>query len=166
MGFPKFDDSNEQMVKLLAQIAANTGSLPQGSTQPQVQQSGPMEIDPRQLHVVETPLLEEANPDGTVTIEPGEEVTIAEYDTTSDFHLIAAGATNQGDVYYRIRADYEKSVAGGWRVMPMGTMGSPYSFVKELGVMFPIEEKIVYEAKLAEAAESTVDVSGKLYLKL
>lgn len=165
MGFPKFSDSDERMLELLAQIAQNTGSAQQETTQQRGQQSGPVPIDPRRFHVVETPDLEDANPDGTVTIEPGETVELARYDATA-CHLIGVGAKTQRDVFYRLRADHEKNFAGGWRTMPFGTLGSPYSFVNELGLTFPIEEQIVYEAKLPDGIGSTVDISGKILLRL
>ncbi|WIV67552.1 hypothetical protein [Natrialbaceae archaeon AArc-T1-2] len=155
------------MVQLLEDIARNTGNIDVDvdNDNQSAQESLPISIDPRDFLVIETPQLEGSNPDGTITIEPGEVVEIARFDTVP-CHLIGVGAKNQLDVVYRLEVDHQKSLAGGWRSMPLGTMGSPYSFVKELGVTFPVEDQIVYKAKLSEAAESTVDVSGKILLRL
>ncbi|APW99408.1 hypothetical protein CHINAEXTREME_17245 [Halobiforma lacisalsi AJ5] len=173
MTVPRFDNYEEEAVALLRQIAANTGAIDDvggGSSPstPQTGTSGPANdrMSPEEYIVIETAALEEANPDGTVTIEPGETVTLAEYESRAagSFSLLAAGASEHMDVAYRLVADDDR-VVGGTTYSPLGSINDPFSFPKMYDTELQVSDLIEYQATLSPNAEGTVDAAARLHLR-
>lgn len=160
-------DNQDRMVALLEQIAANTGGLGDEEIDASGQSTSSVErVNPRRFHVIETTEMESANADGTVTLEPGESAPIVAFRHKPGFALLGVGAKNQQDVEYRLVADDTERIGGDWRAAPLGEIGSPFSFVDQLGVVFDIEEQLELEARLSEDASSTVDLAGKFHIQI
>lgn len=119
-------------------------------------------MDQQSLRIVETDNLEEANDDGTRTVNPGETVTLARIAPGFRFALLAAGASDSSNVQYRLVADQDR-VIGGTTGSPLGTVNSPLSFVEEYGAAIEINQEVEYRARLDESAGSSVDLVARLH---
>jgi hypothetical protein len=122
-------------------------------------------INPYGYRIYETADLAEANGSGTITLEPGEEATIVESDNASNGLLgLAIGASDKPDVRYRLYVDGERTV-GGLTNSPLGTVNSPFSFVKMLGGVLPAERRIEYRAIYDPAATGEVELAARLHVE-
>ncbi len=161
-GIPGMGSEDRSIIELLAIIARNTGGL--DDDDPQLPQ-GTRPIDPEQLVITETADLNGTNPDGTVTIEPGEDEVIARDEAGTGLVLLAAGATDEDDTHYYIRVDYDRTV-GGTRHSPLGTINTPFSFTEMYGGMIVAEHTVEYRARVSEDASGPVDIAGRLHLEV
>jgi hypothetical protein len=179
-------DNEDAMVRLLVQIAKNTGGLDGGDTS--ITQEGDQTtvtregdtisqdetvnvetaeqrtgmIAPRAYVVKETADLDGANPDGTITVDPSKEVVVAEWEPGQDFSLLAAGATDHPNAAYLLRAD-SNSPIGGATASPLGSVTDPFSFVDELGGAVYCEKRVQYLVRLSSNATESIDVAARLH---
>ena len=167
-----FSDNEDKMVRLLEQIAANTGSIDELGDGPQQEiniqgetvSSRVGTIDPKDLLVIETDDLDASNDEGAVTVDPGEQATIVGYRPGWPFAVLAVGANDEADVQYQLRVDGQTPV-GGTTNSPMGTVNNPFSFVDELGGAPHAEKRVDLIAYVDQSASAPVDLVGRLYLE-
>lgn len=167
---PEIRDNEDEMVRLLRQIAANTGSLddldgPRNeiTIKGQSVKSRVGTIDPKNMVVVETDNMEGAESDGSMEVEPGETVTFVKY-RGDPFAVLAVGATDKTDVTYQLRVDGRTPI-GGTTNSPLGALNDPLSFVDKLGGAPHAEQTVEYQAHLSSAASAPVYVVGRLYVE-
>lgn len=164
-------DNPDRMVALLETIAQNTGGLGDlgdaGTDQEvNIQGSTPDSrigmLAPQNLVVSETDDLDAANDDGSVTLEPGDSVTVVEIATDQPTALLAVGASDAEDVEYQLVVDDQYPI-GRATNSPLGTVNDPFSFVDVLGGAVPAQRSVSYQASLAPEAGSSVDLVGRMY---
>lgn len=164
----KIRDNIDRVVDLLEQIAKNTGSLdgPDITEEITVEGQGPETrvgiIEPGAVVVQETADMDDANPDGTITLQPGESKAMVSHRASAPFALLAAGAVDKADVEYQLKIDGGAPVAGTTQ-SPLGLINDPFSFVQKLGGAVGVEKSVVYLARLDESASSSVDLAARLY---
>lgn len=170
---PSARDNVDRMVQLLEQIAANTGTRDRadGGDGGHGSDGGDgiggyarQPINPTSYRIIETSYLEDATPDGSVTLEPGEEAPIVKYDPRDGGALMALGATDEPDVRYALRFDHQH-IIGGWTNSPLGLINDPFSFVNEFGVVLPAEQTVEYVARYDSTASGEVDLVGRLHVQ-
>lgn len=155
-------DEDDEALALLRSINQGIGAIDVGSNNQQPARQLRF-VDPKNMAAVETKALDDANADGSITLQPdGESKIIAEYAPDYPCALVAAGAQDEPDVEYRIKVD-DEIVAGGWLASPHGSINSPFSFVDMMGGAIPAQRVVVYEARLAESAGSSIDVVARLF---
>lgn len=166
-----FSDNEDKMVALLEQIASNTGDLDELEQSREVTietesvASRVGVVEPQDYIVVESDNLDHANDDGTVSLSPGDQVVIAEWQPEFPFALLAAGATDAADVEYTLIADTDQTL-GGVTSSPLGTLNDPFSFVDAIGGAPSCEKSIKYVARLDSDASSSVDIAARLHAEV
>lgn len=132
-----------------------------GSTQ------GARIFDPSRLIINDTTSLEDANADGSITIEPGKTEKVVSYEPPQrgEFALLAVGLTDRRDVTYRLKYDGNTTI-GGWTQSPLGTVNDLFSFYRVYGAMLPVKNQVTYEAKLSENASGSVDLAGEIHVQI
>jgi hypothetical protein len=129
-------------------------------------------LDIRGYNIYETADLVEAgysedavNNDGSVTLEPGDEVPIASTGNLSNgCKLLAVGAVDETDVKYYIEIDGEQTF-GGVTNSPLGTVNDPFSFAEEFGASVPVQQGVEYMASLSPNASSSVDLVSRIHVQ-
>jgi len=115
--------------------------------------------------VAESADMKWANADGTVTVEPGDEVPLVRYDVEADAGmLLAVGATDEQDVRYRVEVDDNRTV-GGKTESPLGVLNDPFSFVDKLGGAIPASRTLIYYAELDASASASVDLAARIHVE-
>lgn len=165
-------DDDDRAVKLLEQIARNTGSI--GDLDGGVEQEITIEsenvnsrvgtVKPRNYIVVETADMDGANDDGTVTLQPGDTKVLVSY-AGDPFAALALGANNEQGVEYVLRADSDRTV-GGVTQSPLGSIGDPFSFVQAIGAAVSCEKSIEYIARADPNMTDPVDVAARLHVEV
>jgi hypothetical protein len=126
--------------------------------------SGVKLLDATRYIVLETANLDEANDDGTVTLEPGDETALIRYDLGTPVAVTAIGAVDHNDVTYYIRINNEKTI-GGETNSPLGTVNAPFSFIEKLGAAIPAES-LEYIARYDSAASGQIDLAARAHLEV
>lgn len=121
-------------------------------------------LSPSGFIITETSDLEESNDDGAVTLSPGEEQALVEYEARGDMGtaVLAVGANDVQDVEYGLRIDRSK-VVGGKTESPLGTINSPFSFIDRLNAVVPANSTVEYVAWYDGGATGDVDLAARLY---
>lgn len=167
-GLPGMKDDTTRMVRLLEQIAENTRDI---DAEHDIRLEG-ARIDQRigvlphnAIVITETADmdLESLNPDGTITIEPGDKRKIAEY-REGDHGVLAYGAVDEPDLVYWLEVD-GTPVVGPTR-SPLGTINSPFSFVDVYGGAVPSEERTEVIVSRPDDATGSVDVAARLHVEM
>lgn len=170
---PQMQDHDDKTVELLGEILDELRGSGVGGDDVTINknvgtgsggQSPVARIDPTRVIIIETAALEDSNPDGTITIQPGEKQKIVEYHTGGDhpINLLALGATDRQNVSYRVVYDNDQTL-GGWTQSPLGAVHDPFSLVETYGLTIPVERRVGIEAMLSESADSSVDLIGRLH---
>jgi plastocyanin len=168
----RIEDDTEKMLALLRQLVENTGGLAERSgpggtdvtIEGQTAASRVGTIEPANLLVVETADLEDANDDGTITVEPGSTETFVQF-RGQPHNVLAGGAVDRADVRYNLEADGSTTV-GGTTNSPLGSINEPFSFVATLGGAPGVERRSAYKAFLSEGADAPVRLAGRLFVEL
>lgn len=169
-GVPGMGSEDRSMVELLEIIAVNTGGLDASrdgeidiTHQPGVHGQRP--IDPGGYSIYETADLDKANPDGTVTVQPGEEAVLAETPRMDrGWALYAAGAVDEDDCAYYIRIDNEL-VVGGTTASPLGTINSPFSFPETMGGYVPASTVVELLVRYSAEASGEINLAGRIHVE-
>lgn len=164
-------DNDDEMVRLLRQIAENTGKTLKSDkdiTQEITMEGESAEsrvglIPPKSYVTVETADMEYANDNGTVTLEPGDSVPLVEH-ANHPKALYAVGATDIQDVEYTLMVDDE--IIGNRTNSPLGLVNDPFSFVESLGGAIPAEDQIAYVAHYDAGASGSVNLAARIHLEL
>lgn len=178
---PGLRDNDDVAVELLSEILAELrGSSPGGGNggddvtiNETVYQGGSgggaptAPMDPERYYVVETAGLDDANLDGSITLQPGEqrEIVGIEHEGAAPIILYAVGATDRVDVSYRLTYGNDNNL-GGWTQSPLGSINNPFSFVQSLGRTIPVDQRVSYVARLSDQAESSVDLAGRVHVEV
>lgn len=145
---------------------ANVDTGGADNTRPTIEQrwGGLRVLSPSGFIISETSDLPNANSDGTVTLEPGDEQALVEYRSRGDTGVacLAVGANDVQDVQYGLRIDRSK-VVGGRTESPLGVLNDPFSFVDSLNAVVPANDVIEYVAYYDASATGTVDMAARLY---
>ena len=163
-----FPDNNDRAIELLEMIARNTGSIDADTDElggPDGIPEGPQYINPNNYLIAETADLDDANDDGTITLEPGDTTPIVDVDRDRPVAVLAVGANDVNDVRYQLYRD-NSVVVGGTTNSPLGTLNSPFSFPNELGVSVPVEGRVQYRAHYPRDATGTVELAGRMHVEL
>jgi hypothetical protein len=165
---PTIEDNDEEALELLRQIAENTGGIEElaKDDQPRTRRRSLG----RNYAVVETADLDpdnwSINSDGTITIQPGEEKPIVNYSVSGgNPTCLAIGANDVKDLKYKLVRD-NTFVVGNETESPLGTVGSPFSFVQELDAGVPANSRLTYYGVLPSSAGSSVDVAGRMHVEV
>lgn len=167
MTFPGMSDNYDQMVQLLAQIAENTGDIETQETQDVTIEGSNIDqrigvVPHNTIVITESGDLDSADDDGTITLERGQETTIAEF--TDQAHAVyAVGATDVQDVRYWLEIDGDPAV--GPTRGPLGTVNSPFSFVEKYGGAVPADNRCRLRA-LYTGDSGEVNVVGRIHLEV
>jgi len=162
-------DTDDEIVRLLRQIQANTSSSTEPDVTKEVNLNGTTAdervglIPARSYITVESDNLDHATDAGTVVLEPGDSVPIVEYRDTAAA-VYAVGATDKQDVEYTLEVD--NATVGGRTNSPLGLLNEPFSFVNTLGGAVPVESSIEYVAHYDENADGTIEIVGRLHLEV
>lgn len=156
-------DHQERQTELLTLIAEGVGALNDDQS---ATRAGLRPLAPAQYVLQETDNLDHANPDGTATVSPGEQVRLIDYSARSDggVALLALGATDQSDVEYALRLDNDR-ILGGWTNSPLGSVNDPFSFVDAYQAFAPAQSRIEYLARLDAGASSSVDLVARAHIE-
>jgi len=165
---PGIRDNDDRMVALLEQIAQNTGSL-DGGIDREISIEGTHSGDrvghlqPDTLIVAETDDLDrdDINDDGTITVEPGEEMPLARIRPDVPFAILAVGAVDEVDVTYQLKIDNDPAISP--TNSPLGLINDPFSFVVAYGAAIPAEKSAVYTARLDPQASGSVDLAARIH---
>lgn len=126
--------------------------------------SGVRLMDANRYVALETTNLDEANTNGTVTLQPGDSQALIRWDRELEVAIMAIGAVDKDDVQYEIRANHDQTV-GGVTQSPLGTINDPFSFVQELGAAVPVQT-FEYVATLSQNASSPVDLAARAHMEV
>lgn len=166
MTLPGLSDNTDDAVALLQQIAENTSNTPevdQTLEGANIQQR--IGVIPGQSVVIkETAHLEDANPDGSVTLSPGDKATIAEFNEGQEHAVYAFGATDTNNVLYHLEIDGTPVI--GPTNGPLGTVNNPFSFVETYGGALPADKRTRLIATYPSAATGDVDVVGRIHVEV
>lgn len=169
-------DSVDEQTQLLRAIAHQLGAIDMNAASPEVNVSMPdslpgqaaqnRPIHPSSLVITETSDLDEANEDGTVTLNPGEEAVIARQEArvADGMMLLAAGATDKQDAEYFLRFDNDV-VVGGSRNSPLGTLNTPFSFVENYSGVPVAEDVIEYVVRYDTNASGELNIAGRMHIE-
>ncbi len=162
-------DNEDRMVALLEKIASNTGG---GITEEQtVTQNveyegqtadGRVGVIPKgSYQTVETDGMDGMEDGETITLQPGESAPLIYHDRPC--MLYAIGATDVSGVSYELRIDGR--AVGGRTNSPLGTIGTPFSFVNTLGGVLGVENKVEYVAHNPADNTGQVELAARLHLE-
>lgn len=170
MGLPGITDNDDVMVRLLKQIAENTGGSSSGPrTEVTIEgESAPSRvgaIDPASYVIVETDDLDGVDNGSMVTAEPGDSVVLAEFTPDTPFSVLAVGAVDEQGVQYELRADYQRTI-GGRTNSPLGLINSPFSFAEATGGVVVCEQAVQYVAHYDKEATGPVDLAARLHVEV
>lgn len=112
--------------------------------------------------VRETADMDESKPNGTRELEPGEDVALARLQSDAGVGCLAVGATDASDVTFYLYADNSTTIGGTTR-SPLGTIGSPYSFVSDLNGIVAANHKLEYRAQYDSSATGTVELNARIH---
>lgn len=159
-----FTDRGDQILTELRGIRKQLGGLDDedGPGENAVWQ-GLRTFKPGEWVIDETAALDEANDDGTITLNPGEQKTIAEahHPNADAIGLLSVGAADEQNVRYFIRID-SKYVVGGVTNSPLGSVNSPFSFPDYYNAIIPADQRIEYVAQRPTNASGAVDLVARL----
>ena len=116
------------------------------------------------FRITETADLDAAGTDNQITIAPGEEKTVAEYeaqDPRRQMFLLALGATDRGSTDYQLYVDDDRKLSTR---SPLGEVNQPFSFLRELGFVYPAEQIIEYRLRRDSSAGSSADYVARMYV--
>ena len=164
--FPQIGDNQDAMVELLAIIAQNTGGL--GDLDPTSDDAAPSGVRTlRRDSLVwkETADLDGANADGSITLEPGQEITLAEHSTGGirPLALLAVGAIDEDDAQYAVKLDGD--TVGSWTNSPLGLINDPFSFIREYRATIIAARRIGYAARLPSDAAGPIDLAARIHVE-
>lgn len=103
-------------------------------------------IDLANYLVLESSDLGHANSDGAVTVDPGDDVVLCEYEPTStdaSVLLHALGATNLNGIQYQL--EYGQNVSHRSEGPP-GGYNDPFSFTQNFGAPLTSDQTVTYRA--------------------
>lgn len=164
---PRFSDNEDEMVRQLKAIRTLLGDGSLGGEVDLTSVKTPRRaLEPGSYVTVESDEMDWSNEDGTVTVEPGDEVPLVKHYASGEqgVMLLAVGATDEQDVRYRAEVDDQRTV-GGQTNSPLGVLNSPFSFVESLGGAIPANRSVAYYAKLDEDAPAPVDLVARLHVE-
>lgn len=105
------------------------------------------------------------NPNGSITLQPGDDVPLASTGSLNQGgYVLAVGATDETGVEYYLDIDGEYEV-GGRTNSPLGTINSPFSFIKEFGATVPANSSAEYRAHYGEDESGEVELVGRLHVQ-
>lgn len=165
MGFG-ISDNEDEMVALLRKIAENTGTLDQPEQtinlngQTADQRVG--FIPANAFVTLETDDLENSDPDGTLTLSPGDTKAVVEY--SGQCAVYAVGCSDKQDVEYQLEVDGR--VVGGRMNSPLGLLNDPFSFVEKLGGAVPVEKRVRYVVNYDSEASGDIALAGRLMVEV
>ena len=118
-------------------------------------------VPPGQLRLVETSDLQDANDDGSVTIEANTERELLLYENRADhpFLLHFLGAADALDVQYVLRVGQEIVFTSE---SPVGTITNPFVFADYYGGPMAFARDITYSAR--NNTGSSIDLAGRMGL--
>lgn len=122
-------------------------------------------IHVRNYTLVESSGMEYANDDGTITVDPGEELALAEYEPASDTKralLHAYGATDAQDVVYRLR--YGGTDISFTSESPLGGINDPFSFTEQLGAPLSAGSKTLTITALNDKTDA-IDLVARMHIE-
>lgn len=158
---PMFADSEDRQIALLEQIAENLGGI-QSAASTSRRPVGGAGYQPSSLLVTETAAVDDANDDGTITVKPGQERTIVEWETTGDrADVLALGASDAADAVFSLYIDGEIKIQ---TLSPLGTITNPFSFVEKIGSAYQGGQSVSYRVTLLDGAAAAVDFAGRLFV--
>lgn len=111
--------------------------------------------------VHETSIQSNANPDGTVTIEPGEEKAVVRWARTGTVHLFALGSNDAPGLRFKLVVD-EEIIAN--TKSPLGTINDPFSFADKYDG--PIEADSSVSYRVENVGDSTRKMAGRLHMEV
>lgn len=154
-------DSTDEMLSLLREIAANTGGIEHSQN---IETAATVENPTRlsSFTVVETSQMPFSDPDGTVTLDPGESGRLVEWEATGDQQIVLGiGATDRSNTAYRMVTENETKFI---TYSPLGMLNSPFSFKSELGFAFPAGRMVSYEAVVSDQATEAKQFAARLFV--
>lgn len=166
---PTLGDNQQAVVDLLAIIAENTGGLDGDGTGTESDEDTPHETTiyqgfvPGNLLVTESSQMAEADGGGAITVEPGEESVLVEWEASDPMGLLAVGSTDRPDAVYSLVVDGDRKIQ---TFSPLGLINTPFSFIRQMGAPFPAGTDVEYRAALSSAAEEPVQLAARLFLEL
>jgi hypothetical protein len=164
----RFSDNNDTMIALLQQIVENTGQPPQQQFEQTIEGASIDErigvVPAQNVIIKETAHLEHANSDGSVTLSPGDEKKIAEFNENVAHAVLAFGATDTNNVLYSLYLDGDPLI--GPTNGPLGTVNNLFSFVQKYGGAIPADKRCSLRAEYPEAATGDVQVVGRLHVEV
>lgn len=105
------------------------------------------------------------NSNGSITLSPGDELPIVSTGKLNQGgYVLGVGATDVSGVEYYLDVDGEYEV-GGRTNSPLGTINSPFSFIKEFGATVPASSSAEYVAKYGEDESGDVELVGRLHVQ-
>lgn len=120
-------------------------------------------INPGRYIITESNDLKGSNDLGEIEMAPGDTKVIASTEGLSTpQNAIAVGANNESEVRYGIFIDGDGPV-GSWTNAPLGTVNSPFSFVKELGFALPAQDQIQYVANYDQDGSGMIELIGRIH---
>ena len=166
---PGFRDNQQRIVSLLEEIVRNTGDLNQRQdvdvTLEGTNIGDRIGIIPHHAVVIkESADLDdsELNASGEVVMSPGDQRVLAEYEEGT--HAVyALGAQDHSGVRYWLEVDNQPVVGPTWGTL--GTVNSPFSFVKTYGGAIPADNRTRLMAHYPESQTGDITLVGRLHVE-
>lgn len=161
-------DTRDEMVALLRQIAENTGAVATDGVDKTINLNGQTAdqrvgfIPANSFVTLETDDLDNADPNGTITLSPGDTKAVVEY--SGACAVYAVGCSDKQDVEYQLEVDGR--VVGGRMNSPLGLLNEPFSFVEKLGGAVPVEKRVRYVVNYDSAASGDISLAGRLMVEV
>lgn len=168
MSLPGISDNDDEMLRLLRQIAENTRDL--DAEQNLTLEGDNVEeriglIPQRTIGITETQNLpdDKTTSDGAVKLSPGDERTLCEF-RGGPHALLATGATDRANLIYRVEIDGKLAVGPSFG--PLGTVNSPFSFVQQYGGGIPAKSSSRLIARYPDSGGGDVEVVGRNHIEV
>lgn len=115
----------------------------------------------QEFRVVETEELDDANTDGTVTVQDGQRESVVNWRTHADrIKLYGLGVNDEQDCTYQIFVDGELSSE---TESPLGTMQNPFRFPEMFGQPVSATEEV--DVKVINNSGGSKDFVARLFLR-
>jgi len=166
VSLPQFSDNDDEVIELLREIRDGVSAI---DKEERITLEG-SNIDKRvgliphnTVQIVETDDLEGVDPGGTITMEPGDTATLAQYRGRPSASY-AVGASDVDAVRYTLQVDGNPAV--GPTTGPLGTISDPFSFVEAYGGAVPADDRVALKAEYPDSQSGQVELAARLHLEV
>ena len=154
-------DNVDQIVEELQAIRGALGDVEHGD-QVNVRGRPLRTLQPGRYTIKESSDMDDAEPDGSISVAPGDTRTVVRHNSDTGTALLAVGVNDDPDARYQLVVD-DNRVVGGETQAPLGTPTDLFSFVDTLNGAIPADSTIEYQVKMDPNASSSSNFTGVLH---